>query len=256
MSAAGSVDHVLKGDGGMRASPAKGASPLRSGTSSRVCFSRVLSRQAGPAHADAGLGWSRSLSAERAQQLCRVCTAQWLKCMSVHRDDCEKQAGHLVVTHADPDLTPAVTQPRIHPLARCQCRLRRRTRRCWRRWRAATTRPPSCSFTSPSSTSRRAYVLLVKRYARTKGQQPKCGHIRNQDRWIAMPSFVRLYHLFRKVASGSCGHQSGRLTLMWRRLGGRDAAGRHRPVWLLSRCRTCRMIDADITAFTLKLSSS
>ena len=35
-AAAGSVDHVLKGDGGMRASPAKGASPLRSGTSSRV----------------------------------------------------------------------------------------------------------------------------------------------------------------------------------------------------------------------------
>ncbi len=47
MRAAGSVDHVLKGDGGMRASPAKGASPLRSGTSARVRVRSVPIRQPG-----------------------------------------------------------------------------------------------------------------------------------------------------------------------------------------------------------------
>ncbi len=57
------------------------------------------------------------------------------------------------------------------------CRRWRRMRRCWRRSRAATTRPLSCSFTSPSSTSRHAPVKTSPMRLRCGAREPCCAKL-------------------------------------------------------------------------------
>ena len=141
--AAGSVEHVLKGDGGMRASPAKGASPLRSGTSSRVCRQTVPLELAGLTH---GCSVQIVLGPH-----CFQCSGTaYIVCMHGAAADCCMICGCMCRKWAG-RLDDAL---RHHPVK--SHRRRRRTRRCWRRWRAAMTRRPSCSSTSPSFTFRHA----------------------------------------------------------------------------------------------------